>query len=165
MLVRNYSLRTIDSYLYWIRWFILFCNKQHPSKLDHLDVERFLTFLAVELGVAPSTQALALNALIFLKVKLLEQPLQPLANFQKASRQRKLPVVLTAAEVKSSCEIGTPTIVLSLIRAIYRLNRLGGFTSGGGFYPRVGGVLIQSGDRRDTLRCCRAGLMAAAGAQ
>ncbi len=100
MMVRNYSLRTIDTYLYWIKYFIIFCGKQHPTTLDHHDVERFLTFLAVERGVAPSTQSLALNALVFLKIKFLNQPLQPLEHFQKASRQRKLPIVLTVNEVK-----------------------------------------------------------------
>src|SRR5690554_3683988 len=101
MTARNYSRRTIQAYLYWTKYFIIFCGKQHPGNLDGADVERFLTFLAVDRKVAPGTQAVALNALVFLKTKFLAQPLAPLEHFRKASRQRKLPVVLTVAEVKA----------------------------------------------------------------
>lgn len=47
MMVRNYSLRTIDSYIYWIKYFIVFNGKQHPSQLGDVEIERFLTHLAV----------------------------------------------------------------------------------------------------------------------
>ncbi len=40
MRVRNYSKRTISAYLYWIKSFILFCNKQHPRDLGGEDVEQ-----------------------------------------------------------------------------------------------------------------------------
>jgi len=46
MRVHRYSRRTIDSYLYWIKFFILFNGKQHPSVLDDEAIKRFLTFLA-----------------------------------------------------------------------------------------------------------------------
>ncbi|WP_339778022.1 hypothetical protein [uncultured Methylophaga sp.] len=32
-MVRNYSIRTIDSYIYWFEYFIVFNGKQHPSLL------------------------------------------------------------------------------------------------------------------------------------
>lgn len=99
MQVRSYSRRTIDSYLHWIKYFILFCGKQHPEHLDERDIERFLTHLAVDKHVSPGTQSLALNALVFLKTKFLEQPLKPLEHFQKSRRQPKLPTVLTKSEV------------------------------------------------------------------
>jgi len=65
MRARNYSNRTIESYCYWVKSFIVFCGKQHPDRLGAEDVEGFLTWLAVERDVAPGTQALALNALVF----------------------------------------------------------------------------------------------------
>ena len=34
MLVRRYSLRTIKAYLYWIKYFIVFNGKRHPSELE-----------------------------------------------------------------------------------------------------------------------------------
>jgi site-specific recombinase XerD len=64
MMARRYSKRTIQTYITWIRSFIIFCDKQHPSSLGVADVERFLTHLAVNRTVSASTQALALNSLI-----------------------------------------------------------------------------------------------------
>ena len=99
MLIRHYSIRTIKSYLYWIKYFILFHDKTHPESLSKKDVERFLTHLVVERNVSQSTQSVALNALVFLYSKFLGQPPINLDDFRKASRQRKLPVVLTKDEV------------------------------------------------------------------
>ena len=101
MRVRRYSRRTITSYLYWIKYFIVFNNKQHPSNLGDADIERFLTYLAVERGVAAATQSIALNAIVFVKKKFLEEAVGDLKAFSKSSRQRKLPVVLTKAEVSA----------------------------------------------------------------
>ena len=101
MLVRRYSLRTIRAYLYWIKYFILYHNKRHPRELGGEEVIQFLTFLAVRRQVAAATQATALNAVAFLYNKYLGQPLGELAHFKHANRQRKLPVVLTQAEVRS----------------------------------------------------------------
>ena len=67
MRVRRYSRRTIDSYLYWIKYFIIFNEKQHPSRLGRVEIEKFLTHLVVDRNVAAATQAIALNAIVFLK--------------------------------------------------------------------------------------------------
>lgn len=99
MRARHYSKRTIESYSYWIKHFILFCEKQHPEQLEEEDVERFLTHLAVERQVSPGTQALALNAIIFLKKQFLSQSIELEGNFTRSKRARKLPVVLTREEV------------------------------------------------------------------
>lgn len=101
MLVRRYSIRTIRSYLYWIKYFILYNNKRHPQKMGREEVARFLTFLAARRQVAAATQSTALNAVAFLYNKYLDQPLGDLGQFQKANRQRKLPVVLTQKEVRA----------------------------------------------------------------
>jgi len=99
MRVQRYSRRTIETYLYWIKFFILFSGKQHPSVLDDEAIKRFLTFLATERNVSAGTQALALNAIVFLKTKFLGQTVGDLSGFNRAQRQRKLPVVLTRTEV------------------------------------------------------------------
>ena len=65
MSVRRYSKRTVSAYLYWIRYFIVYHQKRHPSDMDGAEVERFLTYLAVERNVAAATQSVALNALAF----------------------------------------------------------------------------------------------------
>ena len=100
MLVRRYSLRTIKAYLYWIKYFVLFHKKRHPQDMGADEVVQFLTFLATSRHVSAGTQAVALNAIVFLYDKYLGQPLGDLGEFHKASRQRKLPVVLTQDEVK-----------------------------------------------------------------
>jgi len=100
MMVRRYSLRTIDSYLYWVRYYIRFHQMRHPSELCNENVMQFLTHLAVDRTVAAATQAVALNALVFLYDKFLQKPLGDIGEFRRASRQAKLPVVLTLDEVR-----------------------------------------------------------------
>ncbi|WP_438971932.1 integron integrase [Methylophaga sp.] len=99
MLVRRYSLRTIDSYLYWIKYFIVFNKKKHPREMGDNEVEAFLTHLAVHRNVAAATQGIALNAIVFLYNKVLEKPLNQIGDFKRSSRQRKLPTILTRDEV------------------------------------------------------------------
>jgi integron integrase len=101
MLARNYSRRTVDSYCYWVRYFIVFCGKRHPDTLGAADLERFLTWLAVERKVSPATQSLALNAVVFLKRQFLQQSFDFKLEYHRSSRQRKLPVVLTQSEVQA----------------------------------------------------------------
>ncbi len=117
MIVRRYSKRTIKTYIYWIKYFIIYHKKRHPSKLDSSHVEQFLTFLAVERKVAAATQKIVLNALAFLYNKFLEQPLNDMSSFQRARSQQKIPVVLTRAEVAKlllNLE-GTTLLIASLL--------------------------------------------------
>jgi len=117
MLVRHYSKRTINTYLYWIKQFIVFHNKRHPRDIGGPEVEQFLTFLAVKRSVSPSTQSIALNALAFLYSKILDQPIGDIAHFQRARRQQKLPVVLTISEVQRILAVleGTNRLMASLL--------------------------------------------------
>jgi len=100
MLTRRYSLRTIESYLYWIKTFIIFHAKAHPDTLGCEDIEAFLTYLAVKRKVSSSTQALALNAVMFLYTKFLDKPIENMTEFRRSRRQAKLPVILTQEEVQ-----------------------------------------------------------------
>ena len=97
--VRRYSERTIKTYLYWIRYYIVYHNKQHPNELDGQHVEQFLSFLANNRHVAAATQKIALNALVFLYNRFLEQPLGDVSGFRRSRHQPKLPVVLTRLEI------------------------------------------------------------------
>ena len=101
MIARHYSKRTIHSYCYWIKAYIIFNGKQHPETMGEKEVIAFLTHLAVKRHVAPSTQSLALNALAFLYNKFLQMPLGSMDSFRYANRQAKLPVVLNEKEVKT----------------------------------------------------------------
>ncbi|MGY8872836.1 MAG: integron integrase [Pseudomonadales bacterium] len=99
MRVQNYSMRTINTYLYWIRSFIYFHNKQHPKQMGTTEVRQFVSHLALNRTVSPATQALALNALAYLYNKFLNQPLGDLGDYRRPRKQPKLPVVLTENEV------------------------------------------------------------------
>ncbi|MBT0585399.1 tyrosine-type recombinase/integrase [Alteromonas oceanisediminis] len=96
---KRYAKRTIESYVSWIAKYIRFHQLQHPSKLHDNDVEVFLSFLASEANVAANTQAQALNALTFLYSKIIQKPLTADLRFAKSHQQKKLPVVLTRAEI------------------------------------------------------------------
>jgi integron integrase len=99
MRLKNYAKRTIESYLYWIKAFINFNHKKHPKDCHNLEVEEFLSYLANTRNVAPKTQALALNSLVFLYRDMINVPLTLTLSFNKSSAQPKLPVVLTQAEM------------------------------------------------------------------
>lgn len=64
--VRHYSLRTEQTYVQWIRCFILFHGKRHPREMGEPEIVSFLTDLAVRARVSASTQNQAFNALLFL---------------------------------------------------------------------------------------------------
>lgn len=53
---KGYSLRTEKSYVQWIKRYIFFNGKRHPTEVGKADVEAFLTNLAVEGNVAAATQ-------------------------------------------------------------------------------------------------------------
>ena len=101
MRLRHYSLRTEQTYLDWMRQFILFHSKRHPGDMGEAEVSTFLTHLAADRHVAASTQNQALNALLFLYQQFLQRKLGFLDNVERAKRPAKLPVVLTKAEAKA----------------------------------------------------------------
>jgi integron integrase len=99
--VRHYSIRTEDAYADWIRRFILFNDKRHPSQMGAAEVSAFLSHLAVERSVAPSTQGQAKSAILFLYRVVLDVQLPWLDEIVAAKETRRLPVVLTPGEVRS----------------------------------------------------------------
>jgi len=108
MYARRYAKRTVDSYVYWIKMYILFNKKQHPSQLAEQDVERFLSYLTNQRNVAPRTQASALNALSFLYKTVLQKPLSLNLSFNRSQLSPKLPVVLTRGEVVALLKVIEP---------------------------------------------------------
>ena len=100
MMLKRYAKRTIKSYLVWIADYIRFHKYQHPKKMGDQDVRVYLTHLAVKRNLSASTQASALNALVFLYSKYLEQPLSDEIGFVNSGRKPKLPTVLTISEVQ-----------------------------------------------------------------
>lgn len=110
MRTRHYASKTIQAYLSWITQFIVYHKMAHPSTLSEKHVEEFLTYLAVEQKVAAKTQALALNAIMFLYREYFRTPLNSGIKFQKSLLDRKLPVVLTKVELRFFSSTRRPTL-------------------------------------------------------
>ena len=101
MRYHHYQYRTEKTYCDWITRYIKFhdCQK-HPRNMGKMEIESFLSYLAVELKVAASTQRQALNAIVFLYTKVLDLPVTDDIGHVRAKQQRRPPVVLTKSEVQ-----------------------------------------------------------------
>lgn len=97
--LHHYSYRTEQSYVQWIRRFILFHNKRHPREMGAAEIQQFLTTLATRGEVAASTQNQALSAILFLYKKVLQVDLPWMDDIVRAKRPVRVPVVLTQNEV------------------------------------------------------------------
>ncbi|MBU2918239.1 integron integrase [Psychrosphaera sp. F3M07] len=91
---KHYSLKTEKAYLHWIKRFILFNDKRHPKDLGNYEVEQFLTHLAIQIKVSPTTQNQALCAIIFMYRHVLESDLTNM-SFQFAKTPSRVPEVLS----------------------------------------------------------------------
>jgi len=95
----HYSHRTEDAYVHWVRAYIRFHGMRHPADMARAEIESFLTWLAAERQVAPSTHNQALSALLFLYQKVLGQQLPWMSDIGRPTQHRRLPVVLSHDEV------------------------------------------------------------------
>jgi len=114
---RHLSRRTEDAYRFWIRRYILFHRKQHPRLLGTSGIAPFVNHLAVDRKVAASTQSQALNALLFLYRDVLNVEVGQLDGLRRVQRSSKIPVVLTADEVRDCLGKmhGTPRLMAELL--------------------------------------------------
>jgi len=114
---KQYSYRTEQSYIDWIRRYILFHGKRHPRDMGANEIRAFLTHLAKDRNVAASTQKQALCALLFLYKEVLGVEMEWIESFEQAKRPKRLPVVLTRDEVRLllSRLDGTPWIVALIL--------------------------------------------------
>jgi len=115
--LKHYSIRTEEQYVQWIKRFILFHGKRHPRQMAAVEVEQFLTHLAVEGRVSASTQNQAQSALLFLYRQVLGVELEWLGEVTRAKSPLRLPVVLTVAEVRAVLAqmSGTYWLIASLL--------------------------------------------------
>jgi integron integrase len=98
--VRQYSPRTEKAYVGWIRRFVLFHDKRHPSELDEDGVAAFLTDLACAGSASAATQNQASSALLFLYRDVLGISMNPPRGIVRPAKPRRLPIVLTRHEVR-----------------------------------------------------------------
>jgi len=99
--VKHYSIRTEESYVDWIRRFIVFHRKRHPDQMGEEEIADFLSHLASERHVSASTQNQAFSALLFLYQQVLERKLEFIAGVERVTRPARMPVVLTKEEVRA----------------------------------------------------------------
>ena len=99
MRTHHLAYRTEKSYLHWIKRFILFNQKQHPSQMGDAEVVRFLSYIATERRCSPSTQSQALCALAFLYKQVIGKPLGDLQGITFAKKKVRMPEILSQEEV------------------------------------------------------------------
>jgi len=109
--LRHLSIRTEQSYSHWVKRFFFFFPDTPVDELGGAQVEAFLSDLAQNRNVSPSTQNLALTSLAFMFKEVLEKPFEGL-EFARANRPRRLPVVLSQAEVGALLEMMEGTYLL-----------------------------------------------------
>jgi integron integrase len=95
----HYSIRTEEVYAYWVRLFVRFHGMRHPARMGREEVVAFLSHLANVRQVAPSTHKQALSALLFLYRHVLDGELPWMAELERPAASRRIPAVLTPAEV------------------------------------------------------------------
>lgn len=113
----QYSKRTEEAYIQWIKRFITFHEKRHPRDMGIQEIETYLNHLATAKKISASTQSQAKSALLFLYKEVLERELPAMENLTKVKADKRLPVVLTKYEIQAilSRLDGTMWLMVSLL--------------------------------------------------
>lgn len=98
--VQHYSYRTEQAYVQWIKRFILYHDKTHPTNLDIVDIRDYLSWLAVKRNVAVSTQNQARAAIMLLYREVLGEEISLDGEFTPATKPKRIPTVLSGKEAK-----------------------------------------------------------------
>lgn len=99
LIAKHYSQRTIEAYEKWLRSFLTRYREMKNPGLAQ--VNEFLTMLAVQQNVSPSTQNQAMAALIFYFRYIKNEDPEALSSVIHAKYKKRLPVVLSKKEVQS----------------------------------------------------------------
>ncbi len=117
---QGYAYATENTYCDWVSRFVAFHKMKSRAEMlltPEVNVEVFLTHLAVDKNVAPSTQNQALNALVFLYTKVLERPLENVSA-TRSRKEPRIPVVLSKDEVKQVLTLMDGTVGL-IVKTLY----------------------------------------------
>ena len=99
--IKHYSPRTEDTYIAWVKNYLLFHDKRHPKEMGIPEIGQFLTHLAAKQQVAASTQNQAFSAILFLYRHVLHIELDELQLAGlRPQRSKTVPTVLSKDEVK-----------------------------------------------------------------
>ena len=103
--VRHYSHRTEETYVSWVRQFILFHKKRHPRDMGVDEINIFITHLVKGRNVAASTQNQAISSILFLYRHVLNIELDGTALIPiRPTKPKRLPTVLSPVEAKKVIE-------------------------------------------------------------
>ncbi|NOQ87747.1 MAG: integron integrase [Gammaproteobacteria bacterium] len=97
--IRAYSIRTEQAYSDWLARFIIFSDIKTEDGFTAEKISIYLEHLAINRNVAVSTQAQALNALVFFCKNILKLEIESAIEFQRAKKPKRLPVVLSRKEI------------------------------------------------------------------
>jgi integron integrase len=114
---KHYSYRTEQTYIDWIKRYILFHKKRHPREMGANEIREFIVYLATERKVVASTQNQALSAILFLYRTVLQKEISLPPDLVHPSRPKRLPTVLTHAEAMSVINHmrGTPRLMAKIL--------------------------------------------------
>lgn len=103
--LKHYSRGTEETYVLWVRQYILFHNKRHPAEIGVTEINQFLSHLVSERKVSASTQNQALSAILFLyrHVLCLDLDETMLTGF-RPQRTITVPTVLSQNEIEQVLE-------------------------------------------------------------
>ena len=115
--MKHYSYRTEQTYVDWIKRFIIFHNKRHPQDMGAEEVQAYISYLANERRVAASTQNQALSAIIFLYKYVLQKELVLASGILRPGRPEHLPTVLSHPEAMTVIAKmkATPKLIVQLL--------------------------------------------------
>jgi len=109
---KHYSYRTEQTYIDWIKRYIIFHNKRHPKDMGETEIRAFISHLATERKVAASTQNQATSAILFLYRIVLQRDITLPPDLSNVSRPKRLPTVLTHVEAM---------LIINQMRGVTRL--------------------------------------------
>ena len=96
--LRNYSNKTIKSYISCLRSFAKYFSLKHPRDITEENVREYLLHLITKEKLAASTVNQVFNALRFLYVDLYDKPFV-IGKLPRPLKEKKLPDVLNEEEV------------------------------------------------------------------
>jgi len=101
----HYSIRTEQAYVYWARSYIRFHRLRHPREMGKVEIETFLTHLAVDRKASSSTHRQALAAILYLYKHVLGVELPWMEEIGRPQARIRIPVVLSREEVAALLQV------------------------------------------------------------
>lgn len=100
---RNNSYNTFKIYWHWCAQYITFCKQgdewMHPADCGAAEIEAFLSHLAVDRNVSPTTQNQALSGILYLYRHVLNIDIKGVNAVRAKTGNRNIPTTLNADEL------------------------------------------------------------------